>query len=44
METLKERAKKDFIKNQKKIENKKTTKEERNFLIKMNKFLLTFIK
>lgn len=44
METLKERAKKDFVKNQKKIEDKKTTKEERMFLIKMNKFLLTFIK
>lgn len=44
MENLKERAKKDFVKNQKKIENKKTTKEERQFLIKINRFLLTLIK
>ena len=36
METLKERAKKDFIRNQRKINDKKTTKEERQFLIKVN--------
>lgn len=44
METLKARAKKDFIRNQRKINDKKTTKEERQFLIKVNQLILDLFK
>lgn len=44
METLKERAKKDFIRNQRKINDKKTSKEERQFLIKVNQLILDLLK
>ena len=44
MENLKERAKKDFIKNQRKINDKKTSKEERKFLIKVNQLILDLLK
>ena len=43
MESLKERAKKDFIRNQKKIEDKKTSKEERKYLIRVNQFILDYL-
>ena len=44
METLKKRAKKDFIRNQRKINDKKTSKEERKFLIKVNQLILDLLK
>lgn len=44
MESIRERAKKDFKRNQKKIEDRKTTKEERQYLIKINQFILDYLK
>lgn len=40
----KESLKKEFIKNQKKINNKKTSKEERKELIKQNQDILYMLK